>query len=220
MKRILVMCPSRSANGKRIQNLKELYQSWKDTTSGHSDFLVGIDENDKHFYPDFKEAVVDVNSEQLKVVRKINYLAEKYVHKYDFVQFIGDDCLFMTKGWEETFLEEATGNDYVMFYPDDTIQGEKLCTHPFMSTNIVKKLGFMGPTCLEHMYVDNFWKSVGEYLGCLRYFPNIVINHRHPAKGFATDEVYESSKSGFHQDGARYVEYMQTQFLNDMKKFT
>lgn len=218
MKKILVMCPSRSANGKRIQNLTNLYNSWKKTTTGNSDFLLGIDENDKHHYPVFKDVIVDVNEEQLLVVKKINYLSKKYANKYDFVHFVGDDCVFATDKWEDIYLEQTKGMEYVMFYPDDTFQRHRLPTHPFMSTNIIEKLGFMGPDCLNHMFVDNFWKYTGQYLQCLKYFPNIVLEHRHYVKGYQKDEVYENNDSYFQKDKASFLEYMQTKFLDDMKK--
>lgn len=208
MKKILVMCPSRSANGKRIPNFINLYKSWKNTTTGNSDFLLGID-----------EIIIDINPEQFMVVKKLNYLSKKYIHKYEYVHFIGDDCLFTDLGWEDIYLESAKDKKYVMFYGNDLIQGEKLPTHPFISTNIIKKLGFMGPDCLQHMFVDNFWKSVGLYLKCLQYFPMITVQHNHPARGFETDEIYKKNKSCFVQDNISYNQYMRHKFIEDMKVF-
>lgn len=219
MKKILVMCPSRSAEGKRIPNLLNLYNSWKETTSGNSDFLLGIDENDKHHYPELEGTLLEIIPEQMNVVKKINYLSKRYVDKYDYIHFMGDDCVFTAPKWEDIYLEHAEGKEYAVFYPDDTIQGEKLPTHPFMSTNIIKKLGFMGPECLNHMFVDNFWKEVGNHLECLKYFPEIVLEHRHPAKGYKRDEVYRKNNSYYLQDRRKYNEYINKQFIDDMKVF-
>lgn len=219
MKKILIMCPSRSSNGNRIQNLIALHDSWKKTTTGNSDFLLGIDENDKHHYPLLSDVILDINSEQLNVVKKINYLAKKYISNYEFVYFIGDDCLFETSDWEEIYLKAAKEKQYVMFYPNDKIQNGRLPTHPFMSAEIIRKIGFMGPECLQHMYVDNFWKSVGQHLGCLKYFPDVIIDHRHPARGFKSDDLYKRNDSYFADDQKNYLSYMKEQFEIDMEIF-
>lgn len=215
MKKILVMCPSRSAEGKRITNVCDLIESWKQTTTGNSDFVLGIDENDKHHYPNFEDIIVDVNTEQLTVIKKINYLSKKYLHNYEFIQFVGDDCVFKTNNWETKYLEASKNMQNVIFYPNDTIQGKKLCTHPLISTNIIKKLGFMGPPCLTHMYVDNFWMNLGNYLGCLKYFEDIILEHKHPAKGFESDSLYKQNDSFFYQDQRNFFEYMKIKFFED-----
>ena len=220
MNKILIMCPSRSSDGNRIPNLVELHKSWKRTTTGNSDFLLGIDENDKHHYPDLADVIVDINTEQLNVVKKINYLSNKYCQNYEYVYFIGDDCLFETENWEEIYLNSALNKEYVLFYPNDKIQNGKLPTHPFISTNIIQKIGFMGPECLQHMYVDNFWKSVGDYLGCLKYFPDVIIDHRHPARGFKGDDLYKKNDSHFLQDQKNFHLYMKNNFVDDMKVFS
>lgn len=219
MKKILILVPSRSSDGKRINSLNRLYNSWISTTDGNSDFLLGIDENDKHHYPNYENIILDINKQQLNVIEKINYLSSKYIKNYDYVYFVGDDCYFKTSGWENKFLEESRDKKYVMFYPNDFLQGHRLSTHIFMSTRIIKKLGFMGPPCLKHMFVDNFWMNLGNALGCLKYFPDVILEHMHYSVGKnEIDDLYKKNDSYYNEDQNNFHLYMKNNFYNDVKK--
>jgi len=220
MKDILVMVPHHSAGGRRNQTLEALYNSWKETTSGKSDFLIGMDKEDLiHGEINFENTIIDINEVRLNVIQKINYLTSKYLENYKYVYFVGNDCVFMTKDWENIFLQEAEKNKYCVYYGDDGLQHERLCTHAFMSSNIIKDLGFMGPECLKHMYVDNFWMVLGKYLKCLKYFPNINLEHNHPdARKSVTDSLYQHASKFFYEDQKSFINYMNTQFLKDMEK--
>ena len=81
---------------------------------------------------------------------------------------------------EDIFLEEANKNKLCVYYGNDGYQGEILCTHAFISSNIIKTLGFMGPECLNHYYVDNFWMEMGKHLKCLKYLEIIFFNSPKP----------------------------------------
>lgn len=220
-KEILVMVPHRSSDGKRIKSLYALLQSWRDTTSGKSDFLVGADRDDlnsnAHIFPE--DIVLDINEEKLNVIKKINRLSSMYGKNYKYIYFVGNDCIFRTKGWEDIFLKEAENKKHVVFYGNDMLQQERLATHAFMSMNIILDIGFMGPECLNHMFVDNFWMAVGRQLGCLKYFPNIILEHLHYSNGKTEkDNVYEKNDSYYHQDQVSFINYMNNQFLKDIKK--
>ena len=221
MKDILVMVPHHSADGRRNKTLESLYLSWKETTSNKSDFLVGMDEEDiKYGDINFDNIILDINKERLNVIQKINYLTSKYVKNYKYVYFVGNDCIFKTKDWENIFLEEANKNKYCIFYGDDGHQHEKLCTHAFISVNIIESLGFMGPKFLRHYYVDNFWMEMGKHLNCLKYFPNIILEHNHPdANKSETDILYKQASNYFYEDQYNFAKYMKNgNFIEDMKR--
>lgn len=221
MKKILVLVPHRSADGMRNESLKKLIASWRETTDGFSDILVGLDRDDIEQWPVDLEADViqDVNEIRLNVIKKINYLSSKYGKKYDYIYFVGNDCIFRTKGWETIFLNSSVGMKHVVYYGNDMLQSERLCTHAFLSMNIIEDVGFMGPECLNHMFVDNFWMAIGNYLGCLRYFPEVVLEHMHYANGKnSKDKMYAWSDAFYNQDQVSFVNYMQTKFVEDMKR--
>ena len=70
-------------------------------------------------------------------------------------------------------------------YGNDLLQGENLPTQVAMTSDIVRALGYMCPPTLTHLFVDNFWLSLGRTADCIRYLPDVVVEHMHPAAGKA-----------------------------------
>jgi hypothetical protein len=219
--KILVMVPHLSAEGKRIKQLNDLILSWRDTTSGYSDFLIGMDEDDLQYHTEnfANDIIVDINPKKLNVVEKINHLSSKYGKDYGYIYFVGNDCVFRTKDWEKIFLGRVDGKKLAMLYADDTKNGSFLATHIFMSMNIINDLGFMGPPFLHHMYVDNFWMMLGAYLGCIKYVPEVILEHLHYSDGKSEkDFVYDLGEKYYNSDQVPFRNYMNVQFFEDLKK--
>lgn len=108
------------------------------------------------------------------------------------IGFMGDDHRPRVVGWDQSYLDELHKLGTGIVYGNDLWQGELLPTQCAMTTDIVWALGFMAPPTLRHMYVDNFWRDLGQATGCLRYLPNVVVEHVHPYAGKAElDEGYE-----------------------------
>lgn len=109
------------------------------------------------------------------------------------VGFMGDDHRPRTHGWDETYLSalDELGTGFV--YGDDLFQGEKIPTQVAMTTDIPLKLGWMTPPEFQHLYVDNYWKALGEGIGRLKYLPYVVVEHMHYLNGKAEkDGNYEA----------------------------
>jgi hypothetical protein len=78
-----------------------------------------------------------------------------------------------------------------------------------MTGDIVKALGGMVPQNMIHLYLDNFWMTLGRDLGALRYMGHIIIEHLHPVAGKAewdagyvevnAQEVYSADAKAFHE---------------------
>lgn len=110
---------------------------------------------------------------------------------YDHFIFMGDDHLPRTQGWNQA-LVQAIGLDTGFAYGNDLLQGANLPTAYAMSRNLVDDLrGMTFPGCF-HLYFDNFVKQLGLDINCLRYLPDVIIEHMHPVAGKAEmDEGYE-----------------------------
>lgn len=218
MKKILIIVPSRSSNGSRTSNIDELRDSWIETTTGNSDLLIGLDDDDEQNYPRLDGVIYDINK-RLRMVGTLNLLANKYCQQYEFIVFLGDDHRLRTKGWEDTFLNDAKNQKYSVFYGNDLLQGANIPTAVFISSNIIQTLGFMVPKTLVHMYADNFWLELGKALSCLRYYNNLIIEHMHPAANKAkSDNQYLEVDSFTNQDRINFIDYMNNNFYNDLLK--
>jgi hypothetical protein len=107
------------------------------------------------------------------------------------VGFMGDDNRPRTPGWDRRFVAELRELGSGIVYGNDLVQGENLPTQVAITSDIVRELGFLGPPTLTHLYVDNFWRDIGTRAGCLRYLPDVVIEHLHPLVGKGdVDEGY------------------------------
>lgn len=216
-KKIAVIMPTRSAGGIRNIPAQEAFASWKATTEGMSDFYYGVDFDDEHNY-NIPEGALVLRNERLRLVPKLNKMCEALVDKYDYVYFLGDDHRFLTPGWESAWIadaEAAGGN--AIYYGNDLLQKEALPTAVFMSTWIIKELGYMAPPCLQHMYADNFWKDLGKALSILRYYKDLIIEHKHhSARKSKVDSQYKEVAGLMDTDGRQYRKYLKAQFNLDV----
>lgn len=137
------------------------------------------------------------------------------------VAFMGDDHRPRTVGWDQRYVTElgALGTGFV--YGDDTIQGENIPTQCAMTTNIVSAFGRMAPEGLRHLYVDNYWRDLGKAAQCIRYLPDVVIEHCHPCAGKAEwDEghIRVNAPEVWSHDDAAYQNYKTIAFDGDVKR--
>jgi hypothetical protein len=135
-------------------------------------------------------------------------------HATTHVGFMGDDHRVRTKGWDAQ-LAEAAGW-WGIAYGDDLIQGAELPTSVVMSADIVRVLGHMVPPVLGHLFVDDYWKALGQGIGALTYVPDVVVEHMHPSAGKAElDASYERTNhpDQYERDGDAWRQYQEAGHL-------
>lgn len=143
------------------------------------------------------------------------------------VGFMGDDHRPRTHGWDKQYLDALRELGTGIVYGDDLLQGRQLPTQCAMTSDIVRALGYMAPPALTHMYVDNFWLGFGRAAGCIRYLPDVVVEHMHPlahnADGSAKAEWSEghrrvNAREMYAKDEAAYLAYCASRFADDVAK--
>lgn len=219
-KEIIVIVPSRG----RPDNAERLVESWKNTTQGKSLILFVLDGDDYQQYNTFVtisgiETVVIPKKREL-LTAKLNMFCEDWEEEgAEVISFMGDDCVFLTPGWEDRILEWQRENKGIC-YCNDLLQGENLPNNVFIHNDIVSALGFMAPPVLQHYFIDNYWKDLGIRLGKLKYFPEIVIEHRHWSNGKSQkDETYiQAENTLMGTDRAAWDKYRETELANDVQK--
>lgn len=205
-KEIVIIIPSRG----RPHLLNRLLESWKNTTLGYSRIVVVLDEDDHSNYTDIlkdymSSSYVEVDilfGERQMLTSKLNTCAnwEKRDVNTLAVGFMGDDCVFMSNEWELPIIEWLKSNVGIC-YGNDLLQGEALPNNVFIHTNIIAALGFMAPPELKHYYIDNYWKDLGLRLDKLKYFPHIIIEHRHWSnKKEVKDTTYTEAEKLMEED--------------------
>lgn len=201
---MLTIIPVRS----RPDNLRRMIKAWDDTAST-SDMLVAIDEDDPSF-DEYEKIIHEHRQEEhewmlrssiyidrMMLGPKLNAHALDNVDDYTVIGFLGDDCYPRTPQWDQKLMKVVNSTKAMgVYYPNDTIQGEKLPTHAFITTNIIKALGYMSPPGIQHLFIDNAWKVIGETVGNLVYIRKITMEHMHPIANKAKwDDIYRTGNA-------------------------
>jgi hypothetical protein len=211
----LVICPSRGRPG----NIAELIECWE-LTGAVADLLVCVDLDDPFLEEYF--ALAQGRATVISGLRKsltgwINFAAVDA--DYDIIGMIGDDVRPRTYGWDVKVSDAM--RRYGIVYGNDLHQRHKLPTHPFLDAELVRRLGWMAPPSIVHLYIDNYWKALGDRLGTLTYIPGVILEHMHPHAGKADmDDGYRevNSRAAYRRDKAAFEAYMTDEFEHDVER--
>jgi len=194
--------------------------------STSSDLLFVIDandpEHDQYHFEVGAERCMTIQNETRGMAYPINKAASAIVkeNKYQYFAFLGDDHRPRTAGWDEILIQ-AMQKRPSMAYGNDLLQGQRLPTMIAMTSDIVKALDGMVPPKMKHLYLDNFWKKLGEDLGALTYIDAVVVEHMHPVAGKAEwDEGYKevNAQEVYSFDALAYQNYIQSEAYEVLKK--
>jgi hypothetical protein len=123
----------------------------------------------------------------------LNWAAARRAQDHDFLGFMGDDHLPVTARWDERLCAAAGTPGPGVAYGNDLHQSAALPTAVIMSAVLVRALGYMSPPPLIHLWIDNFWRELGEATH-LEYLPDVIVEHLHPAAAKAPmDASYTGS---------------------------
>lgn len=177
--KICVIIPTR----KRYLDFNLFASTWKRTTEGYSDVIVGID-NDDDTYEEL------INSQRYPFIWErgpsrpllhiLNDLAVKYAEQYDVIGFLEDDCTFNTPKWESTIINKMKElGDTGFVWGSDMLNYDKVMGVPFINSNVIKRTGHITLPKFKTQFTDGYWLDLAKKLNTLAYIPEMVIEHRH-----------------------------------------
>ena len=211
----LVILPTRS----RPDSAERCINALKEHST-ISDFVIAIDDDQSDLYPRLEGVTYEVNP-RLRMNGTLNLVANKYVDKYETIFFLGDDHLVQTPAWDQYLSGAIAQKGYGLAYGNDLLQGVGLATAVMMSTNIIKPVGYMAPPKLVHLFMDNYWMTLGKRLGTLWYFEKVIIEHLHPVAGkVAWDDQYREANSDEVSNGDKkeFTRYLNEEFDTEFQK--
>lgn len=198
---LVVLVPSRG----RPAAAAELVQAFAATSTADSRLVFVLDDDDPTL-PAYHEAlaalvplpaghttyIMSAPNEPGTMVAALNKAAVAAGGSDWFaIGFMGDDHRPRTSGWDAAYLEALHELGTGIAYGNDLLQRGNLPTQCAMTADIVRALGWMAPPVLRHLYVDNFWLDLGRAADCIRYLPDVVVEHMHPVAGkAAVDDGY------------------------------
>lgn len=199
-----VVVPSRG----RPESVLPLSQSFYDTCTNRGTTLWFVVDEDDPELPDYRAAVstwwvrgagfrlriyilevpggsmVQALNEGVQTLLEPEYPEEDTPEPPTAIAFMGDDHRPRTVGWDVSYLEalrQLGGTGIV--YGNDLLQGEAIPTQVAMSTDIPKKLGYFAPPHFQHLCIDLVWKDWGQGIERIKYLPEVIVEHLHPAAG-------------------------------------
>jgi hypothetical protein len=217
MENSVIFVPSRtrpSRFGKTVEQLLKV--------SRYSEIIACIDEDEYAHYPVFSNIVYEIcpKPDTPGVNEKLNRVAYKYKADFDYMLWVADDVHVYTYDWDKKLIDAIKGVPMGISYPEDSIQGENLPSNgTCFDTKIVRALGYLAPPELLHLYIDNFWKLLGENLKTLRYCPDIKLTHNHAVvDGTLIDKQYQdlNSPSSYLRDKNAFDLYVKNRFSSDL----
>lgn len=228
MSDLLVIVPSRG----RPESVARVAQAWADTGANDSAQLVFLIDRDDPRYAEYwilAERLYDTVAQfQINtidrwrpMVHKLNDAALTAARGHFALAFAGDDHVPRTPGWAARYLEALRELGTGIVYGDDGIQGERLPTQWAMTADIVRALGRMVPAPVEHLYCDNAIRDLGQAAECLRYLPDVLVEHMHPVAGKAAmDAGYArvNRREQYRADQLRYEGWRAGQLAADADK--
>jgi hypothetical protein len=218
MKRdLVVIVPSRG----RPNNARALAGALGDTCTAYTRAVFAIDDDDptREFY----DVPVTMCGAWQPMVSKLNKVAIHIASGKDApfaMAFLGDDHRPRTTGWDTSVLAALRKLRTGVVYGDDLIEHANLASSWVMTSDIVRALGRMVPAPVEHMFCDNAVMDLARAAGCLRYLPNVVIEHCHPLVHKASwDPGYwrVNQPAQYARDRATYRTWQSIQFDDDVR---
>lgn len=221
---LVVIVPSRG----RPQAIREFIDAFGNTRTV-AELVVAVDDDDplREEYSAITGGPVfdhDTGGKPSTMVRALNAVAIHRAFLTDppfAIGFMGDDHRPRTVGWDKAYLDALREMGTGIVYGDDLLQGENIPTQCAMTSDIVRALGYMCPPTFTHLYVDNFWKVLGNGADCLRYLPDVIIEHLHPHAGKADwDPNYlrVNSSAMYERDAGAFSEWLSRSMIEDVAK--
>jgi hypothetical protein len=214
----------------RPENIPIFYKYWKETTKGLSDVYIGLDIEDKSYFGiDIPKEFILIRRTEEKTVTKVNFISSQLINKYKYIGFVGDDVRLLTENWEQIIIDTfKKSGKYTIIYPNDLHQKDLKVTHPFMTSELISKLGYFFPTGFWHRKVDVCLKMIGEEInnnlfidGNLIYLPNVIFEHFHPHNHKAVnDNTYDLAYSDewSKHDQIEYSNFIDNRLKSDIDK--
>ncbi len=221
MRNLLIIMPTRS----RPERLLGFLEACAATCEADPAIAVAVDDDDPAG-ADYQTVIADADLSTLILYRGerrsigpwVNYIAMENIDGYQAMMVLGDDNIPTTPGWDRLLLETlAEMGGTGMVYPENGRRRD-IPEHVMMSSDIIRTLGWFCQPRLRHFYVDNVWADLGRHADCLRFCPEVVVEHHHYSihPDVPHDEVYQQAESHGSEDAWAYQSWRRTCMDDDV----
>jgi len=185
--KIALIVPSRERMTLRKNLINSVIETVDDTNN--ITLYMGVDDDDptkeeitelskKH---SFMEIVKINNGGKFLGMGKLVNLCSKEVTE-DVVGLMGDDSVFITKGWDTKIIEEFKNcpkDNFKMVYVNDGHYGNRIATTPFLHRVYMGINGYLMREEFMGDGGDKWLQRMFFVFGRLKYRKDILVEHRH-----------------------------------------
>jgi len=217
--KILVKYPSR---GRPVLLVKALSQAMAYASNNNKiTYQLTLDDNDPTTQGEAFDQVINklANRAELITLRgssagKIhacNRDMQKAPKDWDIVVLMSDDMICQAKGWDDRIRE-----DMERFFPDldgclwynDSFTGDRLNTMSILGRKYFERFNYIYHPSYKSLWCDNEFMEVGQMLKKIKYSPDVLFKHLHPANTgiqSAVDHLYQLNDKYYEIDKKNYI---------------
>lgn len=133
---------------------------------------------------------------------------------YKWVGLLNDDHVCITKDWDKIIDGMIDGTNMVSTNDGFWNFGTNVVGLTAWSAELLKASGIpIFPHSIDHWFIDNIWKAIGEKTGCWVDTMKVNIEHRHVFRGQM--EMDETAKISQNQEKANHAAQMFQKFMDE-----
>lgn len=133
-----------------------------------------------------------------------------------WIGLLNDDHYCITPEWDKKAESLLDGTNMVSTNDGFWNFGVRVVGLTAWSKPLLDLVGFpIYPENLQHLYIDDVWKAIGESSGCWHETMSINIEHRHVYAGkMAEDDTFKkvNSQSSYQSDLQHFQKFMEQDF--------
>jgi len=199
----------------RVDELERCLNSVKEKSTC-SDVIVAVDYDQVENFSMRSDVYWRIfrEDEKRNCVNKVNTVAMENLDRYDYITFLGDDCIIDTHSWDQKLVDVIETEFYGMgvVSPGEPEWGRQddLPLHWMVSSNMVRAIGYYENTIFIHNYVDNDIHEFGKSINSYKKVRDVIVEHHHPNHGKSeVDNTYELGERTWKDiDEQTYNEYL------------
>ncbi len=133
-----------------------------------------------------------------------------------WVGILNDDHVCITPEWDKKVDALIDGTNMVSTNDGNWNFGVRVCGLTAWSMGLLNAAQFpIYPRNLQHLYIDDVWKAIGESTGCWLETNKIDIHHKHALKGeMEKDETFKKvyAQGSWEYDSKEFRHFMEQDF--------
>lgn len=183
-----------------------------------------VDDVDYHNNKDAYEAVEALFTPNMRLIKtgtavsmadKTKYIWS-HIQEYKWVGLLNDDHYCLTRHWDLLIEGMMDGTNMVSTNDGFWNFGFRVVGLTAWSTALLESCGFpIFPRGLQHLYIDDVWKAIGESTGCWHETMRVNIEHRHTfINKMEADDTFRKVNDplAYQKDLKEFTEFMEQDF--------